>query len=89
MVMFPLSVSLFYIAARHLPFLDSIRSYSTVVILDAAYYYPVIIAAYFLFYHLIRWKPVNLLFTWTTFTHIFRRFHDPETKVSDLSGRQS
>lgn len=88
MAMFALPVTLFDIAARHLPFLDSIRNYSTVEILNAAYYYPVIIIAYFLFYQLIRWKPINLIFTWTTFTHIFRRFHDPETKVSDLQGRE-
>jgi len=87
-VMFPLSVTLFDLAARHLPFLDSVRSYSTVEILNAAYYYPVIIIAYFIFFQLIRWKPLNLLFTWTTFTHIFRRFHDPETKISDLSGKE-
>jgi hypothetical protein len=30
-----------------------------------------------------------LFFTWTTFTHIFRRFHDPETKISDLSQKGS
>ena len=80
-----LPITLFDIAAGHLPFLDSIRNYSTVEILYAAYYYPLIIVAYFIFFQLIRWKPLNLFFTWTTFTHIFRRFHDPETKISDLS----
>ncbi|MBN1224763.1 MAG: 4Fe-4S dicluster domain-containing protein [Candidatus Aminicenantes bacterium] len=86
--MFPLSVTLFDLAARYLPVLKSARTYSTVEILNAAYYYPVIIIAYFIFFQLIRWKPFNLIFTWTTFTHIFRRYHDPETKISDLSHKE-
>ena len=84
----PLSLTLFDLAARYLPALKSIRSYSTVEIFNAAYYYPVIIAAYFLFYQIIRWRPVNLVFTWTTFTHIFRRYHDTETSISDLSRKE-
>ena len=87
--MFLLPVTLFNIAARYIPILESVRSYSTVEIFNALFYYPVIIAAYFIFFHLIRWKPLNLLFTWTTFTHIFRRFHDPETSISDLSRKES
>ncbi|MGB8952561.1 MAG: EFR1 family ferrodoxin [Candidatus Aminicenantales bacterium] len=86
---FPLSVSIFQMAANHIPALESIRSYSMVQLFNAVYYYPVILIAYFIFYKMLRWKPFNRLFTYTTFTHIFRRFHDPETGLNDLTNRKS
>lgn len=43
--MFLLPVALFDIESEHFPFPDSIQSYSTVEMLNAAYCYPVIIIA--------------------------------------------
>jgi hypothetical protein len=33
---------------------------------------------------LLRWKPFNVFFTWTSLTHYFPRYHEPETKLEDL-----
>ncbi len=43
-------------------------------------------AAYWLFSLLLRVPFINSLFTHTTLTHIFRRYHEAETKSSDLLG---
>jgi ferredoxin len=42
--------------------------------------------AYRLFNWLIRIPLVNHLFTYTTFTHYYRRYHEPNTHLKDLSG---
>jgi hypothetical protein len=41
-------------------------------------------AAHWLFSLLLRVPFINNIFTYTTFTHISRRYHEPETKASDL-----
>lgn len=41
-------------------------------------------AAYWLFSLLLRVPFINSLFTYTTFTHVFRRYHEAETKAQDL-----
>lgn len=85
---FPLSISIFSLAAKYIPALESIRSYSTIELFNTVYLYPAILIAYFIFFYLIRWKPINFFFTYTTFTHLFRRFHDPETSLDDLTDRK-
>jgi len=84
--LYPFSVTLFDLAARLWPPLEAARSWSAVTLFNAAWYYPVILLAYFLFSILIRWKPIALFFAWTTFTRLFRRYHEPETGLSDLIG---
>jgi Pyruvate/2-oxoacid:ferredoxin oxidoreductase delta subunit len=41
-------------------------------------------AAYLVFWALMRWPPANALFTRTTFTRVFRRYHEPETTIAEL-----
>ncbi len=41
-------------------------------------------AAYALFSLLIRVPLVNKLFTWTTLTHLYRRYHEPETSLGEM-----
>lgn len=53
-------------------------------LLEYAYKLFSMAAAYFVFDRLIRTPAVNKLFTWTTFTHLFRRYHEPETALRDL-----
>ncbi|MEW6334574.1 MAG: hypothetical protein AB1558_09910 [Thermodesulfobacteriota bacterium] len=43
-------------------------------------------AAYWLFSLLLRVPVMNSIFTHRTLTHIFRRYHEPETKARDLLG---
>ncbi len=40
--------------------------------------------AYLIFSWLIRIHLLNKLFTYTTFTHLYRRYHEPETSLKDL-----
>jgi Pyruvate/2-oxoacid:ferredoxin oxidoreductase delta subunit len=43
-------------------------------------------AAYWLFSLLLRVPFINSIFTHTTFTHLFKRYHEQETKVRELLG---
>lgn len=43
--------------------------------------------SYYIFYWLMKIKPINALFTYTTFTHIYPRYHEPDTKLKDLGSR--
>jgi len=54
--------------------------------LEYAYLLASILAAYWLFSLLLRVAFINDIFTHTTFTHVFRRYHEPETKARDLLG---
>lgn len=45
-----------------------------------------IAAAYLLFWWLLRVPAINALFTWTTLTHFYRRYHEPQTRLIDLEG---
>jgi NAD-dependent dihydropyrimidine dehydrogenase PreA subunit len=57
--------------------------------LKYAYLLASMAAAYWLFSLLLRVPFINHIFTYTTFTHIFRRYHEPETKASDLLDKQA
>jgi len=51
--------------------------------------YPYILLSLFLSYlaftFLSRVSLVNRLFTWTTLVHYFRRYHEPDTAIDDLT----
>ena len=55
-------------------------------------YYPNILLAawlsYLLFYWLLRIPAINLLFTYTTLTHAYRRYHEPTTSLHALESRE-
>jgi NAD-dependent dihydropyrimidine dehydrogenase PreA subunit len=68
------------------PGLGSVRGYWTVELANSAVYYPVLIAAYFLFYHLTRWKPVNALLSRTSPSFFLKQYRAPETSLKDLTG---
>lgn len=42
--------------------------------------------AYLLFWALLRIRAINALFTYTTLTHYYRRYHEPQTKLIHLAG---
>jgi ferredoxin len=81
---FPVGVFIFNSIASVFPLIDGIRNWYTIWIVGAIYLYPAYIIAYFIFFHLIRIKPINMLFTFTTFTHYYRRYHEPETPLKNL-----
>jgi Pyruvate/2-oxoacid:ferredoxin oxidoreductase delta subunit len=55
-------------------------------LLQYAYLLVSMAAAYWLFSILLRVPFINSIFTHTTFTHVFRRYHEPETRTRDLLG---
>jgi len=81
---FSLSVYIFSFVAQYLPQINYLKNIYTLEIVDALYYYPAYFIAYYIFFVIIRWKPLNTLFTWTTLTHLFSRYHEPETALADL-----
>ncbi len=81
---YPIGVFIFNSIANVFPQIDAIRNWYTIWIVGAIYLYPAYIFAYFIFFHLIRIKPINTLFTFTTLTHYFRRYHEPETSLKDV-----
>jgi ferredoxin len=68
------------------PGLESVRGYWTVELANSVVYYPVIIAAYFLFYHLSRWKPVNVLLSRTSPSFFLKQYRAPGISLKDLTG---
>ncbi len=81
---FSLSAYIFQFIAQYFPQIDYLKNFYTLEIVNAVYYYPAYFIAYLIFFEMIRWKPLNALFTWTTLTHFFKRYHEPETKLEDL-----
>lgn len=47
-------------------------------------FFMALMLSYWAFWYLIRIPLVNTLFTYTTFTHYYRRYHQPETKLAHL-----
>jgi Pyruvate/2-oxoacid:ferredoxin oxidoreductase delta subunit len=69
--------------APYLPWLKTLNS-TEKMLLVYPYTLLAIVLSYLLFSLLIRNKFVNALFTYTTFTHLYRRYHEPATKLHDL-----
>ncbi|MCP4692074.1 MAG: 4Fe-4S dicluster domain-containing protein [Desulfobacterales bacterium] len=56
-------------------------------LLNVAYLYPALIISYWMFWRLIRIPAVNSIFTFTTLTHYYRRYHAPGIKVTHMTRR--
>ncbi len=78
------SALVFDLLAVQWPPLAAIRSPLLLEVLNAVYYYPAVLIAYFLFFHALRFRPVNRFFTLTTLTHYFRRYREPQTRLADM-----
>jgi ferredoxin len=85
---YPVGVFIFNSIASLFPQIDTMRNWYTIWMVGAIYIYPAYIFAYFLFHHLIRIKFINRIFTYTTLTHFYRRYHEPDTPLKDLQHRK-
>ncbi|HBA83374.1 MAG TPA: (4Fe-4S)-binding protein [Verrucomicrobia bacterium] len=56
-------------------------------VVQYGYYLLSILLAYGIFWRLIRIRWINRLFTWTTLTHVFRRYHEPSTPLGAWTRR--
>jgi hypothetical protein len=54
-------------------------------IINFIYIYPALFISYYIFDLLLRIPVINSIFTYTTLTHIYRRSHEPDTKLKDLT----
>lgn len=59
------------------------------LLVEALYYIPALFGSYWIFWMLLRIPSVNTIFSVTTLTHYFKRFHDPETRIKFLIKSQT
>lgn len=65
-------------------FFSGISNYWTLYTLQIIDVFPAIILSYWLFWLITRIPAVNTLFSYTTLTRYFRRYHEPGTRLKDL-----
>jgi hypothetical protein len=52
------------------------------------YFWAAVILSYGIFWYLLRFSFFNTLFTMTTLTHYYRRYHHPQIKLKHLISRK-
>ncbi len=52
------------------------------------YFLSAVFLSYWIFWHLIQFPVFNKFFSLTTFTHYYRRYHQPETRLKDMAGNK-
>ena len=65
-----------------------INNYWLWLLVDTLYFLPALFLSYWLFWMLIRIPVINTIFSKTTLTHYFKRYHEPETRLKDLVTRR-
>ena len=78
---------LFTLITSVLPLLQSFKNWWTVELLNAIFYYPAFITAYFLFFRLTRIKSLNNFFTFTSLDRFFGQYREPNTHLKNLTER--
>jgi hypothetical protein len=68
------------------PVLPVIAEYWTLTIFSILYVFPAMMISYFIYWWLIRIPFVNTFFRYTTLTRWYRRYHEPETKLKNMTG---
>jgi len=69
-----------------IPTLGYFLPYTTILIIDCI---AALVLSYLVFWYLIRIPVVNTVFTYTTLTHYYRRYHQPETKLKHMSPKKN
>jgi len=64
-----------------------INNFFIKAIVNYLYFLFSISLAYLIFSWLIRIPLLNKFFTYTTFTHSYRRYHEPDTESKDIVGK--
>jgi len=80
----PVSVYLLNWAIGAVPALAALDNGVVRWLIEYPYRLATFFFAYLLFTWLVRIPAVNALFTYTTLTHFYRRYHEPGTKMKDL-----
>lgn len=61
-----------------------IQNYWAMILLDAFYFLPAMFLSYWLFWMVIQIPMINTIFSVSTLTHYFKRYHEPHTRIKDL-----
>jgi len=69
-------------------FVPMITDYWTIHLLSIIYFLPALFFSYWLFWHMIRISVVNRVFTFTTLTHYYRRYHHPDAGLRHMAGKK-
>ncbi len=69
-----------------IPTLGYFFPYITVYFID---YITALLISYWVFWHLIKIPMVNTVFTYTTLTRYYRRYHQPETKLKQMAPKKA
>lgn len=83
--MLPVSVFILNKVSNVIYFRKAINTVGIQLMLNYAYILLSIYFTYLVFSQLIKITVINKIFTFTTLTHIYRRYHEPNTKLSDMS----
>ena len=84
----PVSTYVLNVLDDSVPSLGSLKGTGAEWILQYPYFLFSMFLAYWLLTHLIRIPLVNRAFTYTTLTHLYRRYHEPETSLRDIKVRK-
>ncbi len=67
----------------------AVNNYWLKTLLESVYYIPALFLSYWIFWVLIRIPAVNAIFSVTTLTYYYKRFHEPGTRIKDLINRKT
>lgn len=70
-----------------IPGVKAIQSDFLTRALNFLFMYPTLFLSYYLFQWLIKFRLINILFTYTTFTHLYPRYHEPDTQLKEIAGK--
>lgn len=82
----PAAFILFSQSGGSIPWLDFHGSWIAILV-NSVYFYLALFGTYALFWLLIRIPLFNWLFTWTTLTHLWGRYREPDVKLRELMAR--
>lgn len=73
----------------HFPWLESIRNWWSLELVNSLFYYPAFLAAYSLFFFLTRFQPISDLFYYLSFDRFFIQYMAPGTTLKDMTRKIS
>ncbi len=84
----PMSTYVLNLLDDSIPWLANLKGTGAEWILQYPYFLFSMFLAYWLLTHLIRIPLINRAFTYTTLTHLYRRYHEPDTALRDIKVRK-
>lgn len=81
----PILGGLFLLLSDRFNILWPVQNTAVQELLELLFFFPVLFISYRIFWNLNRIGIINRIFSLTTLTHYYRRYHDPETKIKQLA----